>query len=568
MNPIPSPFRAVVAGCLTSVVLTFAGTAAAEECTGTNPLELVGGCDVRVANEDFRVQLHAPARAALGSAEGIEEALNRAVIFLHGYGVRAPALPGVFYEDGRGGRFEDLHAAGISIVAMAPGNAPTDRVEDDAEAVESALSMLNGYRGPSALPWVVFGHSMGALMARIALSRMEAEGVPHHVALYVSYDSPHSGVHVPQGMQQLKLKLDEWAAMTEEDFIAIDSGWEGVFRLGSIDGMKETLGPESVNGFPDPTSTQAQQMTIQGVALPEAYPAFMALLDETGFPAVRSIAVSNGNTRAIPNTQEVSPGEELFFFTGAKGNSAASVRGTFEVFTDSPGELCFKSHVYYDGFLRNHDGGTKNARTPEEIVLMDSLSGGTLDYAGQMSAAASRARRDFHNPSWRGAENSAIPFVTTGSALALPLGTADADIADLVATGGTPFDEVFAIGDLEAFPANIDHNTLVLPDALLEEIHTLLPCREGIDRIGCVDEEDEEEDDEPGPDGCGEFEQTTFDGQCEPLWPSDENDLLCACSGGALSPAPGLWLLLLGLAARRRRAVAFRLAGGGGIGAE
>src|SRR5690606_1154381 len=150
--------------------------------------------------------------------------------------------------------------------------------------------------------------------------------------------------------------------------------------------------PNAVGGFPDPTSTQAQQMTIRGIALPEAHQAFMQLLDETGFPEVRSIAVTNGNTEGVGNTQEIEPGGELFYFTGAKGNSAASVRGTFEVFTDAPDSPNFKSHVYYDAFLPGSDieGGRKDASTPSDIVLRDSVSGGTLDYAGQMYAAAQR----------------------------------------------------------------------------------------------------------------------------------------------------------------------------------
>lgn len=565
-----------VAGLLTTQLAFLPQVAAAEECTGTDARELVDGCNVLTSNADFRMELHVPplARPSLDTEEGVKVALNRAVIFLHGYGVTTPRLPSVFYEDGSAGGLDDLHRKGISVVAMAPGNAKEDKVEDDAEAVRRALSLLNAYRGEDKLPWVVLAHSMGALMTRIALVRMEEAGTEHDVALYISYDSPHSGVHVPLGMQNLKLKLDEWAAMTKEDFMAIDRGWEGVFRLGDMVGMSTSLDPNAIGGFPDPTSLQAQQMTIHGLALPEAYPAFMALLDETGFPEVRSIAVTNGNTQGVGNTQEVSPGGELFYFTGGKGNSAASVRGTFEVFTDAPGLMNFKSHVKYFGVLRNHEGGRKDARTPAEIVLRDSVSGGTLDYAGQMLAAAHAARGDFHNPSYRAAANSAIPFVPTTSALALPLDTPDAELAGIVAAGGTPFDEVFAIGDLANFASNIDHNTLVLPDALLAEIHTLLPCREGIDVIGCVEgnENDggvEEEVNDGGveeerdagveheePVECADFEQPTDDGGCEPWqdpYPADGgSELLCSCRASTFSGASALWLILLALAARRR----------------
>lgn len=550
----------VVAITCLALLLALPHSALAEEpCTGKNVLELLGGCSVLVDNDDLTVRLFPPPKANVGNEGEVRESLNRAVVFLHGYGVTHTWPPTVFYEDTRFGDFLDLNAAGLSVVGIAPGRSTADRVEDDARAVRRALEILNAYRGERAVPWVVFGHSMGALMARIALTEMELDGVDHHVSLYISYDSPHSGVHVPQGMQQLKIKMEEWVAMTEEDFIAIDSGWKGVFKLGSIDGMKNTLSPEAVGGFPDPTSYQAQQMTIQGVAFPGEYPAFMALLNDAGFPQVRSIAISNGNTRGIPNTQEIEPGEELFFFTGAKGNSIASVRGTFEVFTDRPTKHSFKSHVYYDGLARDHDGGRKDATTPADIVAMDHFSGGTLDYATQMNAAATRNRRDFHNPSYRAAKNSAIPFVTTGSAFGISATTPDSEIASLVAAGETPFDESWATGDLEGFPDNLDHNTIVLSNALLQEIHTLLPCREGIDRFGCLGDEPEE----PGdggetPNECSEWEFLNADGVCE--YREDEpqqgyeDGIECSCT--ATPPTAALWLSLLGLyALQHRRAI-------------
>ncbi len=538
--------------------LVFSSAAAARECSGDDAQELWVTCSVHVDNEDLLVGFDPP-----GFLDGpptdaeLRQKLERAVLFVHGYGVAHTSPPRVLYEDGSEGFFADFQKAGINIVVIGPGNAANDSVEDDAAAVRRALALLNGYRGESALPWVVFGHSMGGLLARIALADMEAAGEPHHVGLSITYDTPHRGVHVPAGMQSLKLKLDEWAAMTEADFIAIDPGWEGVFNLASMVGMTTSLDPDSIQGFPDPTSLQAQQMTIQGIALPEAYPAFMQLLDETGFPAVPSIAVTNGNLRGVPNEQEVGPGGELFYFTGAKGNSFASVRGTFEVFTDNPGEICFKSHVYYDGLAQNHDGGRKDARAPDEMQLFDSFSGGTLDYAGEMLAVAERSRQDFHEPSFRAASSSAIPFVTTSSALGLPPTTPEQDIAALVAAGETPFDLVLASGDLPALPDNIDHNTIVLSDALLEEIHRRLPCAEGVYGDACIPEEEPDAGPEepvecwpwPGPDaGCGDSDPTYSD-EYVPLCSCERTEVSSSWPGGSSGfLAFGMWVLV-----RRRR---------------
>ncbi len=470
--------RRMIAGGLALALAAVgpANTASAAECTGTDVAELVTGCSILPGNEDFDIRLYAPSGTDLRTPHGIRSALYRAVVYVHGYSVVDTALPPVFFEDGTQGVIAAWHAAGISVIAMAPGSSSTDRVEDDALAVRYALELLDDYRSAAAFPLVVFGHSMGGLAARIALAQMEADAVEHDVALYISYDAPHSGVNVPQGMQQLKVKLDEWAAMTEADFIAIDPGWEGVFNLADFEGVSTALDPSDIDGIPDPTSIQAQQMIIQGVVGPAEHTAFMTLLNDVGFPQTRMIAISNGNTQGIPNMQAVPPGGSLFYFTGAKGNSVASVRGTFEVFTDSPGARCFESHVYYDGFFQNHDGGRKNADTPVDITLMDHLSGGTLDYAGEMLAVAEAMADDFHEPSYRAAADSAIPFVPTSSALALDVSTANGDIAGIVASGGTPFDAVVAIGDLPAFMSNIDHNTIVLPNAVLDEITAIMAC--------------------------------------------------------------------------------------------
>ena len=153
------------------------------------------------------------------------------------------------------------------------------------------------------------------------------------------------------------------------------------------------------------------------------------------------------------------------------------------MFTDKANAYSFKSDVYYDGFVRNHSGGRKDAVTRPDIVALDHLSGGSLDYGHGDET------RPLPPVSWGGfherehacrSKDSPIPFVPTSSALGLDvLATAESAIAGIVASGGTPFDRVFAIGDLPAFPANIDHNTLVLQNALLDEINDVLLDRDG-----------------------------------------------------------------------------------------
>jgi hypothetical protein len=48
---------------------------------------------------------------------------------------------------------------------------------------------------------IVIGPSMGGLIAKYALAKMEKENKEHNVGLYVSFDAPHQGANVPIGAQ-------------------------------------------------------------------------------------------------------------------------------------------------------------------------------------------------------------------------------------------------------------------------------------------------------------------------------------------------------------------------------
>ncbi|MFJ8842560.1 esterase/lipase family protein [Streptomyces cyaneofuscatus] len=50
-------------------------------------------------------------------------------------------------------------------------------------------------------PLTVGGFSMGGIVTRYALAKMEYEGIDHQTALYFSYDSPHRGAVIPIGLQ-------------------------------------------------------------------------------------------------------------------------------------------------------------------------------------------------------------------------------------------------------------------------------------------------------------------------------------------------------------------------------
>ncbi|MCH8268334.1 MAG: IPT/TIG domain-containing protein [Acidobacteria bacterium] len=54
--------------------------------------------------------------------------------------------------------------------------------------------------GPSEKVFVL-GSSMGGLVSRYTLARMETEGNPHEVDLFITFDSPHRGAYIPLAVQ-------------------------------------------------------------------------------------------------------------------------------------------------------------------------------------------------------------------------------------------------------------------------------------------------------------------------------------------------------------------------------
>ncbi|MFF9864866.1 esterase/lipase family protein [Streptomyces sp. NPDC013953] len=71
---------------------------------------------------------------------------------------------------------------------------------DNARTAEAAIMRAIAVRLGDA-PLAVGGFSMGGIVTRYALARMEAERIDHQTQLYFSYDSPHRGASIPVGVQ-------------------------------------------------------------------------------------------------------------------------------------------------------------------------------------------------------------------------------------------------------------------------------------------------------------------------------------------------------------------------------
>ncbi len=73
-----------------------------------------------------------------------------------------------------------------------------DYIERNALGVIQLLEYINARTTDKIM---LVGPSMGGLIAKYALAKMEKENIPHNVGTYLSFDAPHQGANVPIGAQ-------------------------------------------------------------------------------------------------------------------------------------------------------------------------------------------------------------------------------------------------------------------------------------------------------------------------------------------------------------------------------
>lgn len=104
-----------------------------------------------------------------------------------------------------------IHNEGYDIIILNFENGG-DYIQKNAMLLVDLIASVNSQK-PTSDPLVVVGYSMGGLVARYALTYMEKNGLNHETSLYVSFDSPHKGAHVPLGLQALAKTFDSDLAL-------------------------------------------------------------------------------------------------------------------------------------------------------------------------------------------------------------------------------------------------------------------------------------------------------------------------------------------------------------------
>ncbi|WP_406839745.1 esterase/lipase family protein [Streptomyces sp. AHU1] len=102
-------------------------------------------------------------------------------------------------ENGRFPFNSELRRRGRTLVLVG-FDERSESILRNAETMMAAI-MRTGAEQLGDTRLLVGGFSMGGLVARYALARMELQRIDHRVGCYVSFDSPHRGAWVPIGLQ-------------------------------------------------------------------------------------------------------------------------------------------------------------------------------------------------------------------------------------------------------------------------------------------------------------------------------------------------------------------------------
>lgn len=189
----------------------------------------------------------------------------------------------------------------------------TDYIQRNALLLEEVIRWVNANKQPLAgvrQPNVVLGRSMGGLVSRYALRRMENNSQNHETRLYISWDSPHRGANVPQGFQHLARHARDLYIRTGPTATLIETITWSLSPLSALSLSNTPAARQMLLNYVNDVNSIDNSM----------HNSWQAELRTLGYPQgiggipFRMIAVSNGSE--CGTTQGFNPGDDLIRIDG------------------------------------------------------------------------------------------------------------------------------------------------------------------------------------------------------------------------------------------------------------
>ncbi|GAA3494618.1 hypothetical protein GCM10019016_017180 [Streptomyces prasinosporus] len=229
--------------------------------------------------------------------------LVRPVIMADGFNLGRSRLD-VLYQGLEGGAFpfvSELRRRGRDVILLGFEERSAS-ILDNAQAAEAAVLRANAEQlGDARL--TVGGFSMGGIVTRYALARLETQGTDHRTALYFSYDSPHRGASIPVGVQAFShfIPFPNNFAKQMNSPAARQMLWQhydkDTGKIGVATERTEFLTAlDQVGGWPRiPRLIAVANGRADGVGLPEVKPGDVALRIEQIYPGTTFYVQARGD---------------------------------------------------------------------------------------------------------------------------------------------------------------------------------------------------------------------------------------------------------------------------------
>ena len=185
----------------------------------------------------------------------------------------------------------------------------TNSIQHNSQVFRNVLNWVNSHKQGSE-PNVVLGQSMGGLIGRYTLAKMEKEGKSHNVKLFIAHDSPLQGSNVPLSLQYFtRHAYDTYVEApilydTFEYIIPFFSNLLEIMNDVGLDvGNINLPSPEDALTLQDtPAAVQMNYYYVDygGTPTPDIHNAWQVEFDAMGYPQqCKNIAISNGNECSV-----------------------------------------------------------------------------------------------------------------------------------------------------------------------------------------------------------------------------------------------------------------------------
>ncbi|MEU2830487.1 hypothetical protein ABZ667_17730 [Streptomyces lavendulae] len=229
--------------------------------------------------------------------------LTRPVIMADGFSLGRSKLD-VLYHGLESGAFpfvSELRRRGRDVILLGFDERSASILDNAQTAIAAVLQAGAEQVGDARL--VVGGFSMGGIVTRYALAKMERQRMDHRTGLYFSYDSPHRGASIPVGVQAFSYFIpfpNDFAKQMNSP-AARQMLWQHYDRdtgkIGVAPERTEFLAAlDRVGGWPQiPMKIAVANGRADGVGLPDVKPGEVALRIDQIYPGTTFYTQAQGN---------------------------------------------------------------------------------------------------------------------------------------------------------------------------------------------------------------------------------------------------------------------------------